>query len=147
MISALGLLIAAPYLAESAAGIAHFTGLGKTFIGTTMVAFSTSLPELVATVAAVRRGAFDLALGNIFGSNTFNMILLTPLDAFYKGSLLASVSPIHIVTCFSTILITSVAIMGQLYQVEKRKRFIEPDAFTVIFLALGSITILYFIDR
>lgn len=145
--SALGILIAAPYLADAAADIANFTGLGKSFIGTTLVAFSTSLPELVATVTAVRRGAFDLALGNIFGSNTFNMLLLTPLDALYQGSLLAQVSPVHLVTCFSTILITSVAIMGQLYQVEKRKKFIEPDAFTIIFLALVSITILYFIDR
>lgn len=147
VVSAIVILVAAPYLAEASGEIAERSGLGKSFIGTTLVAFSTSLPELVSTITAVRRGAFDLALGNIFGSNTFNMLLLTPLDLIYKESLLASVSSVQIVTCFATILITSVAIMGQLYQAEDRKKFIEPDAFTIIFLVFFTITALYFLDR
>lgn len=141
--SALAILIAAPFLAEAAGGIAEKSGLGKTFVGTTLVAFCTSLPELVSTVWAVRMGAFDLALGNIFGSNAFNMILLAPLDLISQGPLLASVSRIHGFTAFATILITSVAVMGQLYQVEKRKRLVEPDAMVVIFLVFGALFMLY----
>lgn len=143
LVAALFILLAAPYLASSGGEIADLTGLGKTFIGTTLIAFSTSLPELVSTLSAVRRGSYDLALGNIFGSNTFNMLLLLPLDLVYKGSLLSAVNPIHIFTCFATILITSIAIMGQLYQVEKRTRFIEPDAFVVILLVALTNFILY----
>jgi len=80
------ILLAAPFMAEAAGEIAEKTGIGTSFVGTTLVAFSTSLPEFVSTISAVRRGAFDLALGNIFGSNAFNMILLAPLDLFYEGS-------------------------------------------------------------
>ncbi|MCC7440553.1 MAG: sodium:calcium antiporter [Bdellovibrionales bacterium] len=142
-LSAIAILVAGPFLAESAGGIADLTGLGKTFIGSTLVALSTSLPEVVSTVAAVRMGAFDLAVGNIFGSNSFNMFLLLPLDLVHDGPLLASVSPSHIVTSLATILATSVAIMGQLYQVEKRKRLIEPDAFAIIGVVLTALLALY----
>lgn len=145
LMAAAVILGAAPFLAESAGEIADKTGLGRTFVGTTLVAFSTSLPEFASTLAAVRMGAYDLALGNIFGSNAFNMILLAPLDMFYKGSLLASVSVTHVFTCFATILITSVAVMGQLYQVEKRKRFLEPDAMLIILLVVGALAVLFFV--
>jgi cation:H+ antiporter len=62
-IIATGLLIlATPYLVTSSEEIARITGLGTTFIGTTLVAFVTSLPELVTTVAAARMGATDMAV-------------------------------------------------------------------------------------
>lgn len=141
--SAAGIVIAGPFMAESAEKLATLSGLGSTFIGSTLVAFCTSLPELVATITAVRIGAFDLAIGNIYGSNAFNMVLLLPLDLFFPGSLLAAVSPTHAVTCLATILITSVALMGQLYQVESRIRFLEPDAWLVIALVIGSLGMVY----
>lgn len=141
----LAILVVAPYMAEAAGRIADETGLGKTFIGSTLLAFCTSLPELVSTIAAVRMGAFDLAVGNIFGSNSFNMIVLLPLDLLHEGNLLGSVSRTHILTCLATVFATSVAVMGQLYQVEKRKKFIEPDAFTIMGIVLGALYLLYWI--
>lgn len=143
--SALSVFIAAPYLAESAGEIADISGLGNTFIGSSLVAFCTSLPEVVSTIAAIRMGAFDLAVGNIFGSNSFNMILLVPLDLFHKGNLLAAISHMHFVTALTVVLATSVAVMGQLYQVEKRKKFIEPDAFAIIGIVIGALLILYWV--
>lgn len=142
-VAAAMIVVAAPYLAEAAGKIAELTGLGKTFVGTTLVALCTSLPELVSTVAAIRMGSFELAMGNIFGSNAFNMLIMVPLDFFHNGPILASVSRMHVFTCLAIMLITSVAVMGQLYQVENRKRFIEPDAFLVITLVLLSLFILY----
>ncbi|WP_176736527.1 sodium:calcium antiporter [Oligoflexus tunisiensis] len=139
----LAIVIAAPYLAEAAGTIAEETGLGKTFVGTTLVALCTSLPELVSTISAVRMGAFDMAVGNIFGSNAFNMILLLPLDGFHRGNLLATVSNSHVLTALAVILASSVAVMGQLYQEEHRKKLIEPDAVSVIVLVLGSLYLLY----
>ena len=141
--SAAAIVVAGPFMAESAERLATLSGLGDTFMGSTLVAFCTSLPELVATLTAVRIGAFDLAIGNIYGSNAFNMVLLLPLDLFCPGSLLAVVSPTHAVTCLATILITSVALMGQLYQVESRIRFLEPDAWLVILLVIGSLGLVY----
>lgn len=145
ILCALAIFVAAPFMSDAAGAIADMTGLGKTFIGSTLVAFCTSLPEVVSTIAAVRMGAFDLAVGNIFGSNSFNMILLLPLDLFHAGNLLGGVSRQHILTGLAVILATSVAVMGQLYQVEKRKKFIEPDAFAVIVVVLGSLILLYWL--
>ena len=93
-VCALVIFIAGPFLAHSADDLARLSGLGGSFVGTTLVAFSTSLPELVATLAALRLGAHDLAIGNVFGSNAFNMILLAPLDMVHtKGPILAEVAP------------------------------------------------------
>lgn len=143
LLCALAIFVAAPFLAESAGTIADLTGLGKTFIGSTLVAFCTSLPEVVSTITAVRMGAFDLAVGNIFGSNSFNMIILIPLDWFNPGNLLGAVSRTHVLTALAIILATSVAVMGQLYHEDKRKTLIEPDAVAVIGIVIGALSILY----
>jgi cation:H+ antiporter len=138
-IAAAVLVVTGPWLASSAGRIAEQSGLGKSFVGTTFVAFSTSLPELVASLAAVRMGAADLAIGNVFGSNAFNMMLLAPLDAMQAGPLFAAVQPVHIVSCLGAILVTAVAVMGQLYQVESRRRLMEPDALLMLLLIAGSL--------
>jgi cation:H+ antiporter len=111
----------APFLASAADRIATLSELEHSFVGTTLLALTTSLPELVATLAAARLGSFDLALGNIFGSNSFNMLLLVPLDLLQPGPLLSLVRPLHAVTAFGVVLATSVAVMAQLYRFEKRK--------------------------
>lgn len=79
------ILLAAGLLAPTAERLAVLTNLGGTFIGTTFVALTTSLPELVTTFAAIRMGAFDMAVGNILGSNAFNMAILFPVDLFYTS--------------------------------------------------------------
>ena len=136
-------MIAAPHLARSADVIAGETGLGGTFVGTTLVALCTSLPELVATLTAVRMGAVELAVGNIFGSNTFNMVLLFPVELAHDGALLGAVQATHAFTAMAVVLVTSVVVMGQLYRVESRKLFIEPDAALVITLVLGALAAVY----
>lgn len=139
------ILFTAPMLAQSAAQIADYTGLGGTFIGTTLVALCTSLPELVASMAALRMGAFDLAVGNVFGSNSFNMVLLIALDLAQAGPLFSSISSTHAVTGMASILITAVAIMGQVYRVEKRVAMAEPGASLVIGLVIAALALIYHI--
>jgi len=141
--AAAAIVATAPFVADAAGTIAELSGLGGTFIGTTLVAFSTSLPELVSTIAAVRLGAYDLAIGNIFGSNAFNMAMLLPVDIASKGPLLSSVSTTHAVTALWVVIITSVAVIGELYHVERRKRLLEPDAIMVIALVLLALLTIY----
>ncbi len=141
------LFVVAPHLSDAAAEIAEQSGLGKTFVGTTLLAMCTSLPELVSTITAVRMGAFDLAIGNIFGSNAFNMILLVPLDMYYTGSLLSKVSQTHAFTALATITTTSIAAMGQLYQVEKRLKIIEPDALAIIVITIVFLFLLFWFQN
>jgi cation:H+ antiporter len=139
------ILVAGPYLAEAAGELAERTGLGNTFVGTTLVAFCTSLPELVSMLAALRLGAIDLAIGNAFGSNAFNMVLFAPLDLAHDGSLFAAVSPRHALTAVAAIVATLVAIMGQLYKPDKRTRLIEPDAWLVILIVIGALLMIYYV--
>ncbi|MGQ0695595.1 MAG: sodium:calcium antiporter [Nitrospiraceae bacterium] len=132
-VAALSLLIAAPFLAGSANTIAEQTGVTATFIGTSLVAITTSLPELVTTFAAVRLGAFDLAVGNLFGSNAFNMAAFFFVDVAYRsGPLFNVVSDTHALTALWSILLMSVALMGIIYRVEKRYMLIEPDSLAII---------------
>jgi len=139
----LAILASAPFLAGAAGDIADLSGLSGSFIGTTLVAFTTSLPELVATIAAVRIGSYDLALGNIFGSNAFNMAMFALVDLASEGPLFAQVSQAHALTAFWVIIITAVAIIGQLYHVERRRRGLEPDAVMMILLVVIALITLY----
>lgn len=136
---ALVIMTAAPYLVDAAENIANHSGLGRTFVGTTFVAFATSLPELVATIAAFRIGSPDLALGNIFGSNAFNMLLFFPLDLIYPKIIYSQINSVHAATAFSIVVVMSIAVMGQLFRKKERSRLSEPSSeiiVTVIFLFL-----------
>lgn len=84
--SALAILVAGWFLSKAADEIAVITGLGQTFIGSTLLALSTSLPELSVTIFTVRMGAYDLMVGNVLGSNIFNMVILVVSDLFQPGS-------------------------------------------------------------
>jgi len=82
-------VIAAVFLPWIGEGIAEMTGLGQTFVGNIFIALSTSLPEVVVAIAAVKMDAVDLAIGNLFGSNIFNIFILAIDDIFFiKGPLL-----------------------------------------------------------
>jgi cation:H+ antiporter len=75
-------------VAETGEAIAVQTGLGASFIGATLVAFSTSLPELSTTITAVRRGNFSMAVSNIFGSNAFDVSLILLVSLLSGGQLI-----------------------------------------------------------
>ena len=70
------IVIGGDFVVDSASGIAAAFGLSQTLIGLTIVAFGTSLPELVTSMVAAQKGENDLALGNVVGSNIFNILLI-----------------------------------------------------------------------
>lgn len=107
------LVIAAANLPSLAVQFAVLTGLDQGFVGTAFVALSTSLPEIVVSIAAVRLGAVDMAAANILGSNLFNVAILAIDDvAFTSGPLLASVSPGHAVTALGAVAMSVIVIAG-----------------------------------
>lgn len=140
------IVIAGPSLAAAANDLAQQSGLGTTFIGTTLVALSTSLPELVTCLAAVRMGAHDLAIGNIFGSNAFNMAILASLDIVQPGSIFVVADPVHAITAFCVILAMIAAVSGLLYNIE-RKQWFERDALIVIGIVVFSLLLVYALSR
>jgi cation:H+ antiporter len=143
--AAAGVLVAVtPQLVRSSAEIAELTGLGTGFIGTTLVAMVTSLPELATTIAAVRIGAFDLAIGNLFGSNAFNMVALALTDFFYlPGRLLGAIDPTFALVALLGLILTCLGLIGNLARVERRLFFIEIDAAIIFLVYLGGMWFLY----
>lgn len=69
-----GLAVAARLVVDGASGITHAAGVSETVIGLTVVAVGTSLPELITSLVAARRGEADVAIGNVLGSNIFNLL-------------------------------------------------------------------------
>ncbi len=99
-----------PYVSADIAELMHWH---QSFTGTLFTAFSTSLPELVVTLAALRLGAIDLAVGNILGSNLFNILILALDDIFYlPGSLYGAVSPAHLISAIMALIMTGAVIVG-----------------------------------
>lgn len=141
---ALAVALAGPQLARAGEAIATATGLGETFFGTIFLALATSLPELVASFSALRLGAYDLAVGNIFGSNAFNVAALLLFDiAHREGPLLAAVSPSHLVTVLVVIAVTGIAVQSILTREERRIWLWERDAAAMILAILAGVALIY----
>jgi cation:H+ antiporter len=144
LLASIELFIATPIMVRSANQIAEVTGLGTSFIGTTLVALVTSLPELVTTMAAIKIGANDMAIGNLFGSNMFNMFAIGLTDIFYtQGRFLAVIDPSFLLIGMFGLIMTAMALIGNIAKLEKRILFIEIDAFALIMLYIASIWLLY----
>jgi len=131
--NAIVVIVSATFLPKIGEGIAATTGLGQTFVGNIFIAVSTSLPEVVVSIAAVRIGAVDLAIGNIFGSNIFNIFILALDDIFFtKGPILSFVNQNHVISALSAIAMTTIAIIGLTYRAEKKKLFIAWDSAGIV---------------
>ncbi len=124
-INALVIVSAATFLPFIASEIAAVTGLGRTFVGSVFLAMTTSLPEVVVSIAAIRIGAQDMAISNMFGSNMFNILVLAIDDIFYTpGPIFSFISTDHMVTGAIAIAMTAVAVVGITYP-PKKKSFLR----------------------
>lgn len=147
----LGFLVAAgvlavitPLMVSSSAAIAEVTGLGTSFVGTTLVAIVTSLPELVTTLAALKLGADDMAIGNLFGSNMFNMFALGLTDLFFlDGRFLSIIDPAFLLVSMIGLIMTTMALIGNLARIERRLWFLEVDALALIVVYIGGLWLLF----
>lgn len=98
------LFFTAPILVESMTTLCHMLEIDHTFMGATLLALTTSLPELFTSIIAARAGLFDLILGNIIGSNAFNMIIFSFMDLIWRdGSIWSQFSKQHLIAAFAVI--------------------------------------------
>ncbi len=94
IVGLVGVLVGAQLMVTGAVDIAEELGASEAFIGLTVVAIGTSLPELATTVASARRGAVDLIIGNVLGSNLFNALAVGGLAGVLgNGVIEESVTP------------------------------------------------------
>jgi len=144
IINAFFVVLAAFFLPVIGEKIAELTGLGQTFVGNIFIATTTSLPEIVVSIAAVKIGAVDLAVGNLFGSNIFNIFILAVDDLlFSKGPILAFAEKSHLISALAAVAMTSFAIVDIIYKPEKKKVFIDLGSMGIVFVYLLTVICLY----
>ena len=110
-----GIVWGGDLVVESASAIALTFGWSQTFIGLTIVAIGTSLPELVTSVVAARKGETDLAVGNVVGSNIFNILLILGTSSV--------ISPIRleVSAVYDTLILIVVSILVYITALTKRE--------------------------
>ena len=145
VVNALLVIAAAIFLPRIGEQIADLTGLGEAFVGNIFIAFTSSLPEVVVSVAAVKIGSVDLAIGNVFGSNIFNIFILFVDDLlFMQGPLLQYISPIHVISALAAIIMTAISIIGLVYKAENKKLSWGWDSVAMIVVFIINIGLLYY---
>lgn len=138
------LIFVTPWMVDASSRIAEVTGLGATFIGSTLVAFVTSLPEMVTTISAAKIGADDMAIGNLYGSNMFNMAAIGIADFFLlNGRFFAAIDPSFLLIGMLGLIMTVFALIGNLARIERRFLFIELDALALILIYFAGLVLLY----
>ncbi len=112
--------IAGIWLANIGNEIVVAMNWNQTLVGTIFLAIATSFPELVVSISALGMGAIDLAIGNILGSNFFDVMIIPICDIFFtKGSLLSFISLSHLITILLAIIMTSIVIIGLIYRSQR----------------------------
>ncbi len=145
-LSAATVVVAAIWLANTGDGLAEELNLERSFIGTQFLALSTSLPELAASIAAIRIGAPELAISNVLGSNLFNMGFILFVDdiVYTDGPLWEVVAPVHIFTAITAMLMTAVVIIALVTQERGRPgRFFTFEAVMLAALYLGGSVLVF----
>ncbi len=129
------ILVCGVALVDVCENLAIQTGLGSSFIGATLLSISTSLPELSTTIAAVRMGAYTMAISNIFGSNMIMVLVLFPADIFYRdGLLLDHVDETAQLALIGGITVTTIYLVGLMVRRKPRIFGIGLDSLVVLFI-------------
>ncbi len=133
LVVGLALVIAGGQLVvDSATKIARSFGVSDAFIALTVIAVGTSLPELVTSLVASRKGENDLALGNVVGSNLFNILFILGVSGLFSPLAFTNGSVIDI-----TFLI-AVSLLVLIFSITK-KRIVRTEGITMIVLYIGYV--------
>lgn len=119
------------------------TGLSESIVGGILATLATSLPELVTTVSAVRRGALTLAVGGIIGGNAYDTLFFAISDIAYQGGSIYHQATTAIRSMIAVaIIMTAVLVMGMVRREERGILNIGFESFIVLVLYAGAVTML-----
>ncbi|KYG26002.1 sodium:calcium antiporter [Alkalihalobacillus trypoxylicola] len=138
IICAFVILLAGVLLTYAGDQIAIITGIGSSFVGSFLIATSTSLPEVVTVYTAIKLNNNNLAAASILGSNLFNLLILCLCDFLYPGSILQAASTVHI-TSSLFLLLSSILVGFGVYAVNRKRFYTWPSLIVVIVYALAMI--------
>jgi cation:H+ antiporter len=143
-IAAVAVVGAALWLPRLGAELARQTGLGEAFVGSLFIAITTSLPEIAVSLAAVRLGAIDLGIGNVLGSNLFNLLILGLDDVFYRhGPLLADVDASHSVAIVAVVTMNGLFLTGRTYRVITKRFAVAWDTGAIAAVYVTAVGLAY----
>lgn len=144
IMTSLVILIAGVALAITADSIAEKSSFGSSFIGVTLLAAATSLPELSTTLAAARIGAYTMAISNIFGSNLIMLALILPSDLAYRdGPILSQADPVSQFSIAIGIVVTAIYVVGILIRRTPTWFGAGLDSWLVMVTYIGMLISLY----
>lgn len=127
--------------------IADQTGLGQSFVGLVLVGISTSLPELSTILAAVRIKRYEMAVGDILGSNLFNVLLIFLAEIVYRGPpVFNHGGRFEVVAALLGALMTAVLLLGLLERGDRTILRMGYDAATIIAMFFAGVVLLYFLS-
>jgi cation:H+ antiporter len=137
-------LVAGWLAAEAADVLAEQTGLGSAFLGATLLALATSMPEVTTTFAAVRHRRYTVAISNIFGSNAFCVVLLLPADILYRnGAILVHAESSVIFIGAVTAVMTCIYLWGLIERENRTFLGIGWDSVAVLVIYGAAMAVLY----
>ena len=135
-LAAAAVIAAGIWLAFIGEGIAETTGWGASFVGSLFLAITTSAPELVVAITALRIGAIDIAVADVLGANMLDITIVFPVDLFYtKGAVLSSVSGSHLITA-AVVVVMNLLVIAGLRLRQRRKTFIVISWYAVALMGL-----------
>ncbi|WP_115867279.1 sodium:calcium antiporter [Marinoscillum furvescens] len=146
--TALGLVITicGYFLAQSAIVISNQTTISEGVMGAMFTSVASSLPELIVSIAAVRQGALTLAVSNIIGGNTFDILFVAVADAAYSdGSIYHTFESSQLFVIALTILLTAILTLGLLDREKRGFAHIGWESLLIILLFLGGYAVLFFL--
>ena len=130
-------------IAESGIAIVERTGLSAGIMGGIFIAVSTSLPELVVAVTAIRVGALTLAVGDIIGGNAFDTLFVAVSDFFYRpGPIYRDIMDTERIWLATAMLMNAVLLMGLMYRERKGIANIGMESALILVIYLGAVVYL-----
>lgn len=130
--------------AQAADALAVQTGLGSNFVGVTLLAFTTGLPEFSTTIAAVRRRNYSLAIANILGTNAFNISLLFLAEITFRGgSVLHYAQNSAIFTAALGAIMVCIYLWGMLEREDRSILGLGWDSALVVGIYIGGLIVIY----
>ncbi|MFZ5749232.1 MAG: sodium:calcium antiporter [Pseudomonadota bacterium] len=141
--AAASILAAGSVLSLAGDGIAAATGLGDSFVGFTLVGFATSLPEMSSVFAAMKLRRYELAIGDIFGTNLFNIQLILLADIVGRGPpVLAGAGRFEIIAAALAVAMTGLFVIGLLERRDRTILCMGRDSALVLIAFAGGVAML-----
>lgn len=145
-IAALVIIVAGFFLSQSADALVYQTGVSASLIGLVLVGFATSLPELSSIISALRHKRYEMAMGDIFGTNLFNIALIFLADVTYTGGpILREAGPFEVIASLLALILTGIYILGMLDRRDRTILRMGYDSLTVIIVFVAGLIVLYYL--